>query len=120
MVRVEDGDHVVVGPAAGHRREVVGAVDRRAVVAVVGARDDDRPDPRLGQALELGRHALDRAPRLDVRVEQVAGDQEEVDLLGEREVDGRLERGELPLALGGRLLAEIVVSRARGGRPRYG
>ena len=99
------------GRAAGQRGEVVGAVDRCPVEAVVGARDDDRPDPGLGQALELGGDALDRAARLDVRIEQVAGDQEEVDLLGQGEVDGRLEGRELALALGGRLLSEIVVSR---------
>ena len=80
-VRIEDGDHAVVRAAAGHRGEVVGAVDRRAVAHVVGARDDDRPDLRLGQPLELGRDALHGAARLDVRVEQVAGDEEEVDLL---------------------------------------
>ena len=103
-------------PSSGARPaiagEVVGAVDRGPVVAVVGARDDDRPDPGIGQPLELGGDALDRAARLDVRVEQVAGDQEEVDLLGEGKVDGRLEGRELALALGGRLLTEIVVSRA--------
>ena len=99
------------GVAAGQRGEVVGAVDRRAVVDVVGARDDDGPDLRLDEALELGRDALDRAARLDVRVEQVAGDEEQVDLLGEREVDGRLEGRELALALGRRLLAEVVVAR---------
>ncbi len=108
---IEDRDQVVAGRTAGHRGEVVGAVDRRPVEAVVGARDDDRPDPGLGQALELGGDALDRAARLDVRVEQVAGDQEEVDLLGQGKVDGRLEGRELALALGGRLLSEIVVSR---------
>ena len=36
----------------------------------------------------------------------------EVDLLGDREVDGGAERGELPLALGRRLLAEVVVAGA--------
>ena len=66
----------------------------------------------VGQARELGGDALDRAARLDVRVEQVAGDQEQVDLLAEGEVDGGLEGRELALALGGRLLAEIVVPRA--------
>ena len=109
---VEDGHEVVALGAAGQRLEVVGAVDRRAVVDVVGARDDDGPDARLDEALELGGDALDRAPRLDVGVEEVAGDQEEVDLLGEGQVDGRAERGELALALGGRLVPEVVVARA--------
>ena len=111
MVGIDDRDQVVAGRTAGHRGEVVGAIDRGPVEAVVGARDDDRPDPGLGQALEFGGDALDRAARLDVRVEQVAGDQEEVDLLGQGKVDGRLEGRELALALGGRLLSEIVVSR---------
>ncbi len=113
MVRVEDGDHVVVRPDAGHLGQVVGPIDRRPVVDVVGARDDDRPDARVGQPLELRRDPLHGAARLDVRVEQVAGDQEEVDLLRQREVDRRLEGRELPLPLCGRLLTEIVVSRAQ-------
>ena len=75
------------------------------------ARDDDCPDLGCGQALELRGDALDRALRLDVAVEQVAGDQEQVDLLGKREVHGRGECGELPLTLGARLLAEVVVAR---------
>ena len=98
------------GGAAGERLEVVGAIDRRAVVAVVRARDDDGPDLGLGQARELRGDAFDRTLRLDVAVEQVAGDQEEVDLLGEREVDGGGEGGELPFTLGARLLAEVVVA----------
>ena len=94
------------------RLEVVGAIDRRAVVDVVRAGDDDRPDLGVGQALELGGDALDRAARLDVAVEQVAGDEEQVDLLGEGEVDGRHEGRELALALGRGLLTEVVVARA--------
>src|SRR4029077_15003454 len=50
--------------------------------------------------------------RLDVRIEQVAGDQEQVDLLGKGQVHGRLERGELSLALGRRLLPQIVMTGA--------
>ena len=45
-------------------------------------------------------------------VEQVASDQYEIDLLGEGQVDGRDESGELPFALGARLLAEVVMARA--------
>ncbi len=66
----------------------------------------------MGEAGELGRDALDRAPGLDVRVEQVAGDEEQVHLLGQREVDRGLERRELALALRGGRLAEIRVARA--------
>ena len=111
MVGVEDGDEVVRRGVAGQPGKVVGAVDRRLVVDVVGARDDDRADPGPGQSLELRGDALDRAARLDVRVEQVAGDQEQVDLLGERQVDGGLERGELALPLGGGLLPQVVMPR---------
>ena len=113
VVGVEDGDHALVGVRAGHRRQVVGPVDRRPVVAVVRARDDDAPDPGVGEPLQLGRDALDRPARLDVRVEQVAGDEEEVDLLRDGEVDGSLEGRELAFALSGRLLTEIVVSRTQ-------
>ena len=62
--------------------------------------------------LSCGGDALHRPARLDVGVEQVAGDQEEVDLLGEGQVDGGDEGGELPLALGAGLLTEVVVARA--------
>ena len=44
---------VVARRRAGQRREVVGAVDRRAVVDVVRARDEDGPDAGLDQAGEL-------------------------------------------------------------------
>ena len=66
----------------------------------------------VDEALELGGDALHRAARLDVAVEQVAGDEEQVDLLGEGQVDGRHEGRELALALRGGLLAEVVVARA--------
>jgi hypothetical protein len=75
----------------------------------VRARDDDRPDLRIGQPLELRGHALDGAPRLDVAVEQVSGDQEQIDLLRERKVDRGREGGELPLTLGTGLFTEIVM-----------
>jgi hypothetical protein len=110
-VRIDDRDQIVVGPTAGHRREVVGTVDRGPVEAVMGARDDDRADPRLGQTLEFGGDALDRATGLDVRVEQVTGDQEDVGLLADGGIDRCLEGCELAFALGGRLLSQIVVSR---------
>ena len=74
------------------------------------ARDDDRADPGLGESLELRGDALDGTSRLDVAVEQVARDQEEIDLLREGEVDGCGEGGELPFTLGARLLAEVVVA----------
>ena len=44
--------------------------------------------------------------------DRVAGDQDEVDALRDREVNGRGERRELPFALGSRLLSEVVVTGA--------
>ena len=62
--------------------------------------------------LQLRGDALHRAARLDVGVEQVAGDEDQVHLLGEGQVDRGHEGRELALALGGRLLTEVVVARA--------
>ena len=76
----------------------------------MGARDDDRPDLGVDKPLELGGDTLDRSTWLDVRVEEIPRDQEDIDLLGESEIDGGLERRELSLSLGTRLFAEIVVS----------
>ena len=78
----------------------------------MGAGDDDRPDARLDEALELADDALDGATRLDVGVEEVTRDQEEVDLLGQGQVDRGAERSELAIPLGGRLDPEVVVARA--------
>ena len=117
-MRLED-DRVTLGgqdreqvrpDGAGQRREVIGTVDGGAVVDVVGARDEDRPDPRVDEPAELGRDELHRAARLDVRVEEIPGDEDEVDLLGDGQVDGRAERRELALALRGGLFAEVRVA----------
>ena len=77
------------------------------------ARDDDGADLGRHESLQLGSDALYRAARLHVRVEEIAGDEEEIDLLGEGEIDGGLEGRELSLSLGARLFAEIVVSSAQ-------
>ena len=103
----EDDDELALRGHPGQRRQVVGAVDRGSVVRVVGARQDHGPDRCQREALQLGRDALHGSPRLRVRVEQVAGDEEEVDLLVEGELDGGLERRELALALRRRRLAEV-------------
>ena len=71
---------------------------------------DDAPDLGVGQTCKLRRHALHRTTRLDVAVEQVARDEEEIGLLGQGEVHGRDERGELPLALRGGLFTEVVMA----------
>ena len=111
-IRGEDSDEVVVGRRSGERSQIVDAVDRRAIVDIMCARDDHRPDLRRAEPGELGDHALDRALRLGVRVEQVARDQDDVDLLADRELDRGPECRELPLALGRGLLAEIRMARA--------
>ena len=108
--RGKDRDEVVVRIAAGKRLEVIGAVDRRAVVHVVRARDDDRADLRRGKPGEFGRDAIGGAAWLRVRVEQVAGDQEQVHPLLDREIDSGLEGRELALALGRRLIAHVGVA----------
>ena len=64
----------------------------------------------VAEPLELRGDALDGALRLGVGVEQVAGDQDDVDLLVDREGDGGPERRELALALGGGRFAEIGVA----------
>ena len=111
-LRRQDGEHVRVRWQAGQRDEIVGAIDGRAVVDVVRARDDHRPDPAGGEALELARDSLDGPPRLGVRVEQVARDEHEVDLLREGEVDRRTECVELALSLGGCAIAEVRMASA--------
>ena len=78
----------------------------------MGARRDDRADLDVDEALQLGGDALHGAPRLDVAVEQVARDEEEIDLLGDGQVDRRHERGELALPLGGRRCTEVVMASA--------
>jgi hypothetical protein len=112
VARVEHGDQAVIGRRAGQRGEVVRAIDGGAIEHVVRARDDDGPDPRVGEPLQLRGHPLDGTARLDVRVEQVARDQEQVDLLGDGEIHGRPECRELSLALGRRLLAQVVMTGA--------
>ena len=73
---------------------------------------DHRSDLGGDEPLELRRHALDRTPWLDVAIEEITGDQDEVDLLGDRQIDRGDEGGELALSLGTRLLAEVVVAGA--------
>jgi hypothetical protein len=78
----------------------------------VGARDQDRPDLRRGEPLQLRGDALDGAARLGVGVEEIARDQDDVDLLGEGNVDRGLEGGELAFSLGRRLIPEVGVAGA--------
>ena len=89
----------------------MGPIDRGVVVDVMGARDDHRPNARPHQPRQLRGDPLDEPRWLGIRIEQVAGNQEDVDLLAEGEVDSRLERGELALALPRRCVAEVRVAR---------
>jgi hypothetical protein len=112
VVRREDGDHLLGRADAGQRGHVVRAVDRRAVVDVVGAGHEDRPDASTGEPPGCSAtRSTDRG--LHVGVEQVARDQEQVHLLGDREVHGGPERVELPLALCGGGFPEVRVPRAQ-------
>ena len=72
------------------------------------AGDDDRPDPRLAEAGQLGGDALDGSFGLRVGVEEIAGDEEQVDPLLDREIDSR----ELALTLGCRGFSEVGVTSA--------
>jgi hypothetical protein len=77
------------------------------------ARDDDGPDTTGCQPLELSGDALDGPPRLHVAVEQITRDQDQIGLLGDRQIDGGGESCELALALGARLLTEVVMACAK-------
>ena len=67
--------------------------------------------PGLGEPGQLIDSAFHRAPRLDVRIEEVAADEDGVDRAREALVDGPAEGGQLSLALadGGR--SEVRVPR---------
>ena len=108
---------------AGHRREVVGPVDRGPVIDVVGARDEHGPDAGLDEPPELRGRALDRPAGLDVGVEEVAGDEDEIDPLREGEVRAGDEGCELALPLGRGLVTEVSVPGAQvdvGGMEQLG
>ena len=105
----EDGHHL----RARQLREVVGAVHGRSRVGVVVAGDQHDPDPRSRKARQLRDGTLHGPARRGVGVEQVAGDQDHVHALGQREVHGRAEGRVLALAQGGRRLAKVLVARAR-------
>src|SRR2546422_5444299 len=82
---VQPADHVDVARSG---RDVVPVVDRvRAQRVVVPGQDDDR----LAQPLELGPHEGDGLVGHAVVIEEVAGDQQQVDLIGQRPIDDALE-----------------------------
>ena len=66
-----------------------------------------------GEPPEFSSDALNGAAGLRVRIEEVAGDEVEVDLLGDGEVHRGAERGELALTLDGGPLPEIRVPRTQ-------
>src|SRR5262245_23477033 len=91
---VKPADHMDVVRSG---REVVAIVDRvRAEHIVVSGQDDDR----LMEARELAAHEIDGLVGYAVVIEEVAGDQEQIDLIMERPVDDALEYA--PAALAGR------------------
>ena len=108
----QDGHQVRIRLRAGQGGQVEGAIDRRRLVAVMGARDQHDRNVSLDQARKLAGGALDGSPGLGVRVEQVAADEDEIYLVGNRQLDRTLEGRELTLALvsGGR--SEVVVTGA--------
>ena len=112
MIGIEDRDQVVVRAAAGHRGDVVRAVDRDPIEDVVGARM--RTARILAWPSRLSSAATRSTERRGWTFEsnRSPATRKRVHLLGQGEIDGGLERRELALSLGGRLLAEIVVSRA--------
>ena len=112
VVRIQHR-HEIRAHRSGECRQVVSAVDRRAIEDVVRARRDHDPDPSVDEALQLRGRALDGSSRLDVRIEQVARDQHEVDLLGEGEVDRRHECRELPLPLRRGPISQVRVPRPK-------
>jgi hypothetical protein len=72
---------------------------------VVPGQDDDR----LAKPVELGPHEVDSLVGHAVVIEEVAGDQQQVDLIGQRPIDDALE--DAPAALGVRgLLVGIAVA----------
>ena len=108
-LRGQDHQAVRVRRQARHRGEVVGAIHGGAVVHVVRTRDDGNANRSVGQALELRHRSLHRAPRLRVRVEEVACHEQHVGLLREGKVDRGTEGGELALALGRGLVSQVGV-----------
>jgi hypothetical protein len=75
----------------------------------VSAGNDDRAYRGSRNAAELGGHALHRSARLRVRVEEIAGDEEQIDGLGNGEVDRGFEGRELALAQNRRSFSQIGV-----------
>src|SRR5437660_1441025 len=100
-VQLADQMHV-----ARARGEVVPVVDRvRAQHVVVSGQDDDR----LAKPRELSPHELDGLVGRAVVIEEIAGDQEQVDLVAQRSIDDALERAPFALAVRG-LLARVTVA----------
>ena len=110
LVGREDRHEPAVRWCAGQLAQVVGAVDRGRSGGVVVARQDDGAYARLDELPEPRRDPFDRGARLDRGLEQVAGDQHEVDRSGDRQLDRSLEGEELALALVAGTFAEGQVS----------
>ena len=99
---VELADHVDV---ARPGREVVPVVDGVRPQRVVVAGQDDH---RLAQPIELGPHERDGLVGHAVVIEEVAGDQQQIDLVGQGAVDDALEDAPAALEVRGLLLRPSV------------
>ncbi len=113
VLRVVGQDRQRAGrrPVADDAGQVVGRVDRGPAGRVGSARDEDDRDAGRDDGLQHGRDTLDQGPRLDARVEQVAGDQEEIGGRGQDELADLLERRELAFPLLARRVAQERVAR---------
>jgi hypothetical protein len=71
---------------------------------VVAGQDHDG----LAKAIELGAHEPDRRVVDPVVVEEVTGDRQEIDALGQRAIDDAAEDAPLPVAMRGLLIGAAV------------
>ena len=95
---VQPADHVDMARAG---REVVSIVDGvRAQRVVVPGNDDDR----LAKAIELGPNEGDGFVRHAVVIEEVAGDQQQIDPVGQGAIDDAPEDAPAVLAMRGFML----------------
>jgi hypothetical protein len=100
---VEPANQVNVARTGG---EVIAIVDRVAAEHVVVAGQDH---DGLGEPRELAAHERDGIVADAVVIEQIAGDQQEVDLIAQRAVDDAPEHAPLALAVR-RLLPSVTVA----------
>ncbi len=116
----EDGDPVTFGGRSGQTGEVVDVIERGAAGRVVFAGQDHRPDAGPDQPTDGLRDPLDRGQRGHARVEQVAGHQEEVDLVHDGQLRSPARRRRTGARAGRRPARPGGDAGRRDGRPRSG